>query len=399
MSTDTLSFAETAQSIQDWIVGHRRHLHRHPELSFHEEKTSAYLAEQVRSLGLAPVPVKAGRFGFYADLAAPAAPGRFIALRADMDALPIQEETGLPFSSENPGVGHLCGHDSHSSMLLGAARMLVERRAELPRSVRFFFQHAEEILPGGAIDFVESGAMAGVEHVFGLHVRPNMPIGQFSVFPGPTMASATEVKITVRGKGGHAAAPHDAVDPVLGAAAVVMAAQQVVSRRTDPFDTAVVSLCQIKGGSAHNVIPSEVSILGTTRGFDMEKLRKVNRHLEQTARAAAQAYGCEAEVVIEEGYPPVMNDPDASRMLIAAAQSVLGAENVRTDFRSMGGEDFAYFCLAVPSAFGFLGVMQGESCPYSLHHPKFHPAEDAFWRGAAILAQSVYAAAEADGSA
>lgn len=383
-----------AEELQPWIVEHRRHLHRNPELSYREEKTSEYLQTQVSLLGYTPVMVREGCHGFYADIIAPKNPNRFIAIRADMDALPITEETGLTFVSQNPGVGHLCGHDSHCAMLLGATKLLSARQADLPYSVRLFFQHAEEVPPGGALDFIKAGALNNVEHCFGLHVRPWLPVGAMSVVPGPQMAGATVVKMIVRGRGGHAATPHETTDPILAASAIVVAVQQVVARRTNPFDQAIVSLCEIHGGNAHNVIPEEVTIIGTTRGFTQEKLRKTNDHLREVAKHTAAAYGCEVEVDIDEGYPALVNDPTAAGILSRAAGAVIGDANVSHDFTTMGGEDFAYYCAELPSAFGFLGVEFEGTAHYPLHHPRFHPHESAFWRGAAILALAPYAAHE-----
>ncbi len=380
------TIAREAEELQPWIAGHRRHLHRHPELSYQEEQTAAYLSAEVRALGMQPVRVHPRNHGFFADLVSPRNPDKFVALRADMDALPIQEETGLTFSSGSPGVGHLCGHDSHCAMLLGAAKLLASRQAELPYSVRFFFQHAEEVPPGGALDFISGGALNKVVHCFGLHVRPWLPVGSLSVVPGPQMAGATVAKITVRGRGGHAATPHETTDPVLAASAIVVALQQIAARRTNPFDEAIVSICSFHGGHAHNVIPEEVELVGTTRGFTQEKLQATNRHVREVAQHTAAAYRCEAIVDIDEGYPALVNDVGAARIMTRAACAVLGAKNISHDFKTMGGEDFAYYCREVPSAFGFLGVEHEGAAHFPLHHPKFHPHESAFWRGAAILA-------------
>lgn len=378
---------QAAQELLPWILEHRRHLHRHPELSFHERETSGYLRRQVEALGLKPSAGVQGNYGFFVDLVAPRNPSQFIVLRADMDALPIQEETGLAFSSETPGVGHLCGHDAHSSMLLGALKLLLARREELPYSVRFVFQHAEEFPPGGAVDFIAAGALKDVKHCFGLHVSPRLPVGTFGIRAGAQMAGATVVAIKVRGKGGHAASPHENTDPVLAACAVVVALQSVVARRIDPVDPVVLSICSIHAGDAHNVTPELVELKGTSRAYSAATLRKMTGLIKEVANGVAAAHLCTAEVDVDEGYPPVVNDEGAVGMIRRAAETVVGKDGLIEIPPVMGGEDFAYFCQERPSAFGYIGVANPGEAYYPLHHPKFHPAEDALWRGTAILAQ------------
>lgn len=376
-----------AKALHPWLIEHRRNLHRQPELSFQEERTSAYLWGQAVDLGLTPVAVREDRYGFYCDLQSPQNPEEFVVLRADMDALPIEEQTGLSFSSERPGVGHLCGHDSHSAMLLGAARMLSARRQELPVSVRFFFQHAEELPPGGAIDFVRAGALENVRHCFGLHVSPLRPVGTLAVRTGPQMAGATRMVLTVKGRGGHASRPQDAADPVLASSAIVLALQQIVSRRMSPIEATVVSVCSIHAGSAHNVIPEEVVMEGTTRAYSRKRLVEMADLIRQIALATATAYGCEVHLEMEEGYPPLENDEAATAMMRESARRIMGDDSVCDMEPSMGGEDFAYYCIERPSSFAFIGAAVPGSPYYPLHHPRFHPDEEVLWRGSAVLAE------------
>jgi amidohydrolase len=394
MSSAALAdFRHDAYSLQGWIVERRRYLHRHPELSFKEAGTSAFLASEISALGLTAVRVAEGRYGFYADIVSPLNPRRFIGLRADMDALPIGEETGLPFSSATEGVGHLCGHDAHSSMLLGAARLLVARQATLPYSVRLIFQHAEELPPGGAIDFVKAGAIADVEHCFALHVSPRDAAGTLATCKGPICATTSQVSLRIQGRGGHAAHPHEARDPLLAAAIFLASAQQTVARRNNPLDPAVVSFCSIHGGAAHNVIPESVTLLGTTRALRQTTIERMTEDLRQIAQGIAMAHGCEAHLDITYGYPAVVNDAKAVDILSHATRDILGAQSVREMEPVMGGEDFAYYGIETPSAFGFLGAAPPDVPYHPLHHPKFYPHEDVLWSGAAILARCVFASA------
>ncbi|MBI5154935.1 amidohydrolase [Candidatus Poribacteria bacterium] len=379
------SIADSARAIQDWIVTRRRFLHQNPELSFQEAKTSAYVERELKWLGFTRIHTGLnGNHGICAELL-----GRdrshCIALRADMDALPIQEETEWEFKSRAPSVSHMCGHDAHTAMLLGAARILKEREADLPCTVRFFFQGGEERFPGGARDFITAGMLDGVDSVYGLHVDPRFDTGTIHFVEGNALAGIEEFTITIRGKGGHAAYPQATDDPVLAAAHVVTALQQVVSRRTDPFEPAVVSVTQFHAGSAFNVIPSEAVLNGTVRSFRPDMHAHFGRLIRQVVENAAAGFGCTAHIDQPEGYPPLYNHPDALARMARAAEEILG-EGVCEGAPLMGSEDFSLYTRERPACFAFLGVAApADSERYMLHHPKFHIDEDALWRGSATL--------------
>ena len=382
----TADLAREAQDLQPWIVERRRHLHANPELSFQEANTAAFLRAELTKLGYSPSAPVAGKHGFYVDIISPKNPHQFVLLRADIDALPILEENDIPFKSQNPGVGHLCGHDTHASMLLGAASLLKPRIAQLPVSVRLVFQHAEEVNPGGAIDFVREGLTRDVLGCFGLHVSPRVPSGKIGLREGETMAAVGSLYGTVRGRGGHAAAPHETVDPMPAAAACVLALQQIVSRRIPPTEMAVVSVTQISGGTTTNVIPNEVTFKGTLRSFNVQRAHQIGEWIQHIVRDTAAAWGCEGSVVIDHGYPPVINDPKAVAASLEAIRLLFGETASLEIPKSMGAEDFSYFAQEKPGSFVFLGVLPEGGTFYPLHHPSFLPDETQLWRGAALLA-------------
>jgi amidohydrolase len=387
MPTNALdSVAASAFAIQDWIVARRRMIHENPELAFHEEKTSALVEKELRSLGYQNITTRLnGNWGLCAELLGRDRE-RCIALRADMDALPIQEEWDLPFRSKNPGVAHLCGHDAHTSMLLGAARILKEREAELPCTVRLFFQGAEECIPGGARDFVEAGMLEGVDEIYGLHVDPLEDTGTLHTCVGPMMAGVGNFNITLRGRGGHAAAPHMSNDVVLAASHVVVALQQIISRRLRPTIPGVVSVTRINGGTASNVIPEVVTLEGTYRSYDADMHTFYPDAIREIATLTAQAFGCTAEVAITEGYPVLVNHADAVKRMWAVGREVMNGEMHEAEPR-MGAEDFAVYGGIVPACFAYLGVAHpADNERFNVHHPRFHLDEDALWRGSAVLA-------------
>jgi amidohydrolase len=391
-SLDLRTIATRAKALDGWINERRQHLHRHPELSFQEEKTAAFVRRELEAIGLKPAAPIPGRHGFHVDLVSPNAPGRFVLLRADMDALPILEENDVPYKSQNPGVGHLCGHDVHTSMLLGAAKLLAEVRDQLPVSVRLVFQHAEEVEPGGAQDFVRAGLTEDVIGCFGLHVSPRVPSGQFGIRAGEAMACVGTLKATIRGRGGHGAAPHETIDPVPAAAAAILNLQNIVARRISPQEPAVVSVTMIHCGTASNVIPGEVTLGGTFRSFNMARIPEIERAIVQVIEDSARTYGCTAEVSATHSYPPVVNDERATEAAREATVAMFGEPACMEISKSMGAEDFAYFCIARPSAFVFLGVQPEGAEFYPLHHPKFLPDDTTFWRGSALLAAMPFVA-------
>ncbi|MBW7906091.1 MAG: amidohydrolase [Phycisphaerae bacterium] len=362
----------------------RRHLHANPELSGCERETAAYVAAQLRRLGYEPVTGVGGTHGVTAELAGP--PGPCVALRADMDALPISEETGLPFASTRPGVMHACGHDAHTAMLLGAAQLLRQRQGELRRPVRFIFQPHEERFPGGAVPLIAAGVLENVASIFGLHISSQLPLGVLGTRPGPFMAGLNDLDIRVIGKGGHAAMPEQCVDPIVTAAQIVLALQSVVSRSLAMTDLAVVSVTRIEAGTADNVIPQDVRMRGTIRTYDPGVQARVCARVREIATGVAAAHGAAVDVRLDPGYPVLVNNPEVTRRACEIAAAIgFDSAKIQTIEPQGGGEDFAYYCQKAPGAFAFLGArVAGDAYPH--HHPRFDVDEAALPLGAALLA-------------
>lgn len=365
----------------------RRHLHAHPELSFEEHETSAFVEGLLGSFGglevERPTPtsvvarLRTGR------------PGKTLALRADMDALPIQEENDVPYASTRPGVMHACAHDAHTAILLAAARILGERRDELAGEVRFVFQHAEELPPGGAQELVDAGVMDGVDAVVGIHLFSTVPVGLVAAQPGPLLAFADTFRIEVRGRGGHAASPHETVDPVVVAAQVVTNLQHLVSRTLDPLDQGVVSVTRIAGGTAKNVIPESVELLGTLRTFRPETKASLVAGMERILRGVSEAHGATFTFQFEDGYAAVVNDPDVAAVVERAVRSELGEQAVTTIAPVMGGEDFAAYLQRAPGVFFVVGAgNEATGAHFPHHHPRFAIDEAALKDGIAVFART-----------
>jgi amidohydrolase len=378
------------------MVRARRHLHRNPELSFEERGTQAFILGELRKAGLAGKPI-AGT-GVLAVVGAGSGPA--VALRADMDALPITEATGLRHASRRPGVMHACGHDAHVAMLLGAARVLAAR--DLPGRVVLLFQPAEESPPGGAVRIVESGALGehGVRAVFGLHVDPSIPTGRIGLRAGPLMAASDEFEIVVRGRGGHGARPHLAVDPVVAAAHVVTALQTLVSRRLDPAKAVVVTVGMIHGGTKNNIIADEVRMSGTARSLDEDVWARLPSLIEEIASGAASGLGASCGVSYERGYPILVNDAALVSIAESYMEEAFGPDAVTWLERPLlASEDFSFYARAVPAAFLRLGTgnpAKGTTHPW--HSSSFDLDEDALPIGAAVLAGCALRALEAAGA-
>lgn len=376
-----------ARALQPMLVQWRRRLHANPELSGQEEQTARLAVAELRELGLTPVERVNGTFGLYADIRGKA-DGPIIGLRADMDALPIQEETGREYASKNSGVMHACGHDAHVAMLLGAARLLKAREGELRRPVRLIFQPHEEKFPGGAPDMIAGGALQNVDRIFGIHICSTLPLGRLGARPGPFMAAVNAIRIRIVGRGGHAAMPEECVDPVVAAAQVVVALQTIVSRGISITDPAVVSVTRIQGGAADNVIPNVVELGGTIRTFDPAIRELACRRVREIAEGVAQALGARAEVEIEQGYPVLVNDAAMTKKAFDAARDIGMTEEQLIEMRPIGGgEDFAYYLEKTPGAFVFLGAQnEAKGCMFPHHHSRFDIDEDALATGAALHA-------------
>jgi len=358
------------------VVAWRRHLHRNPEVSFHEEETARFIRETLETFDGLEVS-RPTENSVVARLVGDR-PGRTIAIRADIDALPITEENDFEFASANPGAMHACGHDGHSAMLLGAAKILSGMRDGIDGEVRFVFQHAEELSPGGAEELVERGVVDGVDAVVGLHLWSQLPVGKVGVTHGPMMAAPDIFRVTVTGRGGHAAFPHQVVDSIAVGAQVVTNLQHVVSREIDPIDNVVLSVSRFQGGTTHNVIPGTVEMEGTVRTLDPEIREKMPETMERVIRGITEAHGADYEFSYERGYRPVINDGGLTWEIEETAREVVGEQNVEAMPPTMGGEDFSAYGQRAPSVFYLVGAgNEGRGITAPHHHPRFDIDEDA----------------------
>lgn len=376
-----------ASDLRDLVVQWRRHLHQHPELSFHEEETARFVHETLEGFGGLEI-TRPTATSVLARLVT-GRPGPVLAMRADMDALPITEATGLPFASANRGVMHACGHDGHTATLLGAVKQLLAMRETLRGELRFIFQHAEELYPGGAEEMVQRGVMDGVDRVIGAHLWASLELGKVGVVEGAAMAAPDTFWITVRGKGGHGAIPQQTVDPVAVAAQVVTNLQHIVARGVDPIDSAVVSVTQFHAGTAHNVIPDLAELNGTVRTFDAELRTRIPQLMERIIKGVTEAHGATYDFTYERGYRPVINDVTVTRELAEVVEAACGPDVLTTLRPTMGGEDFSAFLQKAPGSFFFIGagnVERGIVHPH--HHPRFDIDERALETGVRIFVEA-----------
>jgi amidohydrolase len=356
----------TAESIREQVIDWRRYLHRHPELSFHEERTSRFIADRLAELdGLEitrPTPTSVlarlmtGR------------PGPVLAIRADIDALPIEEKNTHDFVSTARGVMHACGHDGHAAMLLGAAVILTSMRDELSGEVRFVFQHAEELLPGGAQELVKAGVLDGVDAVIGAHLWLDLPFGSVGVKTGTLMAAADTLRMTIIGSAGHAAMPHKTVDTIAVAAQVITNLQHIVARNVDPLAPAVVTIARIAGGTTHNVIPGSVELEGTIRTFDPGLRDSIGGIIERVVAGVTQAHGARYTMEIQRGYAAVDNEEGTCELLRRAVVSALGPAALVEATPFMGAEDFSAYQKVKPGSFFFVGARNEERGIVQPHH-------------------------------
>ncbi len=371
----------------------RREIHAHPERSNREERTSQTVAAALREIGITEIKTGVARHGVVA-LIRGNHPTPVVALRADMDALPVQEDTGLPFASQNPGVMHACGHDAHTSILLGTAQVLFQLRESLPGSVKLVFQPAEEGPPageeGGASLMIKEGVLRDpdVSAIFGLHVAPDLPTGQVAYRAGGMLASVDRFRVTVRGKQAHAAMPWLGVDPIVVAAHVITAIQTIPSRKIDARQPVVVSVGLIQGGQVWNIIPEQVVLEGTVRTHDKAVRDQVAQLFRKMVEQTAAAHGAQAEVEFSDYGPPVWNDPELVSRMKPALVSALGAANVVESPPVMVGEDFAQYQQQIPGMFVFLGVRnEAVGAVHSLHTPQFVLDEAALPVGIRTMSQ------------
>lgn len=380
-----------ADEIFPEVVRLRRTFHRRPELAFEEHETAALIADTLRGIGIEPITgvAKTGVVGMIEG----GKPGPTIALRADIDALPIQEANDFDFASDNPGKMHACGHDAHTASLLGTAMILSEIEEELSGSIRLIFQPSEEKLPGGAKVMIEEGVLgdmngqASPKRIVGQHVFPEMPVGTLGVRSGPFMASGDEIYLTIRGKGGHAAAPHLLVDPVLVQAHILIALQAVISRNRPADQPSILSFGKIIAEGATNIIPGEVQLIGTFRAMDEEWRFAAHDLIRRTCEQTAAAFGATCEVEILVGYPALSNDPATAEFVRSAAVEYVGEERVVDLPQWYASEDFAWYTQRLPGAFYVLGVgNEADGITHGLHTPRFSIDEDALRLGPGFMA-------------
>jgi len=375
------------KAIEAKVIEHRRQVHMYPERGFQEVKTQAYVLANLDKIGLKGK--KIAKTGVVAVLKGKS-PGKTILLRADMDALPMDEDTGLPYSSKHPGTAHCCGHDSHVAMLLGVAEILSKRGLE-KGNVKFCWQPAEEG-DGGAAVMIAEGVLDDPkpDGAFALHCWSPMEIGNIGVADGPAMAAVDTFDMTIQGVGGHAAYPHTSIDPVLVGSHVVAALHTIVSRRINPFHNAVMSICSVHGGTTFNIIPSEVKYQGTVRTFREDDRKLIPKAMEEIMNGVAKGMGGKAKLEYKRLLPATINDLKMAAFARDIAATIIGARHVSAPEPSMGGEDFAYFLQKVPGAFMYIGAGNKEKgAVWPHHHPKFRIDEDAFVNGMELLLRIV----------
>jgi len=376
------------------VIADRRYLHEHPELGFQEFETAKFVAERLGALGVEDIRTGiavTGVTGLIRGTKSSTGAGKVVLVRADMDALPILEENDVEYRSKTDGKMHACGHDAHTSMLLGVARLLNDRRDEFTGTVKLLFQPAEEG-GGGARVMIEEGVLSDpdVDYVFGQHVAQEIPLGKLEVKGGPAMAAADRFTIVIQGKGGHGAQPHLCVDPVSIGAQIVAALQTIVGREVDPTEKAVVTVGAFLAGEASNVIPDTAELRGTLRSFTPEVRELIGRRVGEIASGIATAMGGSVEYTYAPGYPATVNDPEMADMVREIAAEVLGDENVGEGPYHMGAEDFSYFLERKPGAFYFLGSRNEEKgLTWGHHHPRFDIDEASMAAGMEVMVRTV----------
>ena len=366
------------------MVTIRRYLHMHPELSFQEKKTVHFIKSFYKELNV-PIQTNVGGGGIVATIHGKS-PGRTVALRADFDALPIQDEKNVSYRSKVPGVMHACGHDGHTALLLILAKAIKGMQHQLDGTYVFIHQHAEELAPGGAKDMIEDGCLKGVDAIFGTHLWSSFPTGSIYVSPGPITANADRFKITIFGEGGHGAEPHTSKDSLVIAAEIVSLLQTIASRKIDPMDAAVLSIGKFKAGEAFNIIPDKAFLEGTVRTFKPEIQEQIIEEMERIVKGVCLANNCHYELRYFRGYPPTVNHQSETEYIEYKATDIVGSEHVKKLTPLMVGEDFSYYLQHVRGAMFFTGAApENMDAPYPHHHPLFDFNEQAMLIAAKTL--------------
>ncbi|MCT1386925.1 M20 family metallopeptidase [Peribacillus frigoritolerans] len=382
--SQTIMIHDLIEAVKDEVIAWRRYLHKYPELSFQEEKTAQFVYEKLQTFGELEIS-RPTKTSIMARLIGQQ-PGKVIALRADMDALPIEEENDFDFVSQNSGVMHACGHDGHTAMLLGTAKILTQLKDQIKGEVRFLFQHAEELPPGGAQEMVRAGVLDGVDMIIGSHLLSTLPLGKFSLGYGPVMAGADTFNITVVGKGGHASQPELTVDPIAIGTQVVSNLQHIVSRYRDAQEALVISVTQFHAGSAINVIPSKVSIGGSVRSFNPELREEIPNFIERIVKGITEAHGATYEFDYQFGYAPTINDEEVTRLMDETVCEIFCEKSREISKPIMGSEDFSAFQKVVPGSYIGIGARNEEKgIIYPHHHPQFTVDEQALQIGVKLF--------------
>jgi len=365
----------------------RRRLHQYPEVAFHEFETTKYLTEVLRSMDIeVSHPGETGLVGYIKGRG----PGPVVAVRADIDALPLQEEKEVEYASKIPNAMHACGHDGHTAIALGVAKIFSGLRDEFTGEIRLIFQPAEEHPPGGAKDMIAAGVLEDVQAIFGLHLWTSRARGKVGIASGPVMAASDQFKIRLYGKGGHGSAPQQTIDTVVLAAQLINNLQNIVSRKVDPLSPAVLSIGTVNAGSAFNIIADKAELTGTVRTFAKETQELVIAELERITSATCESFGAKYELEYVKGYPAVVNDMEMTEFIKEVAQDVLGPSGIEKQEPVMGGEDFAYYLQEVPGSFVFLGAHDPQTGEYQPHHhPKFDIDEKVLPLGVELMARAV----------
>lgn len=370
------------------IIEMRRYLHAHPELSFEEEKTAKYIADFYKDVPVDKVETNyGGEHGVVVTIKG-GQPGKTIAIRADFDALPISEETDVPFKSETPGVMHACGHDGHTAYMLVLAETLAEMKEQLKGTIRVLHQPAEEVPPGGALGMIKAGALEGVDHIFGIHVMSNLETGKIYYRAGNTQTGRSYFKLKVQGKGGHGSSPHTANDAIVAASSFVMNIQTIVSRHINPFDTAVVTIGSFDGKGTFNVIKDAVVLEGDVRTMSDESRAIVEQQVRQFAEGLEASFKVTSELEYNNDYPVLYNDPETTGLVKEALEAAEIAEVLETAPQPPS-EDFAYYLKEVPGTFFYVGAMPADGNWFPHHHPKFDINEDSLLISAKAMAAVV----------
>jgi amidohydrolase len=368
--------------VGEYIIKMREYFHKHPELSFKEYNTADKIEEELKSMGLKPV--RLTETGIIADIKGNG--NKTVAIRADIDALPVLEENNVKYKSQNNGVMHACGHDTHMAMLLGVAKMFTDEKSKLKGNIRLIFQPAEELPPGGAVQMIDKGALEGVDFIIGQHIWGLFPAGHVAIYYHEMMANADEFDIKIHGVGGHGSAPQDSIDAVYISSHLIEMINTIVSREIDPMEPAVVTTGTINAGYRYNIIAAHAELTGTVRTFSLETQEKIIKRLKAILEGLKTAYGIKYEFAYKKGYPVLINNENVAKVIESAAIEVVGKNNVIHPKPNMGGEDFAYYLQKIPGAYYFFGGANQELNIYSPNHsPTFDVDESKLYQGALVL--------------